>query len=50
MTVDDVVNGKPDPEILRKTIEQLDKDVKCTLYVGDAEHDLETAIRLGVPF
>ena len=49
MTTGDLVNRKPDPEILRKTI-QLDKDVKCTLYVGDAEHDLETAIRLGVPF
>ena len=50
MTADDVLNGKPDPEILWKTIEQLDKDVKCTLYVGDAAHDLEAAIRLGVPF
>ena len=49
MTTGDLVNRKPDPEILRKTI-QLDKDVKCTLYVGDAEHDLETAIRLGVPY
>ena len=50
MTTGDLVNRKPDPEILRKPIDQLDKDVKCTLYVGDAEHDLETAIWLGVPF
>jgi HAD superfamily hydrolase (TIGR01549 family) len=50
MTTGDLANRKPDPETLRKTIDQLDKDVKCTLYVGDADHDLEAGIRLGVPF
>ena len=50
VTADDVVNKKPDPEILLKTIEKLDAEVMSTLYVGDSNHDLEAASRIGMPF
>ena len=50
MTADDVVHGKPDPEILTKTIELLGGRVNRTLYVGDSTHDLEAAVSLGMPF
>ena len=50
MTADDVIHGKPDPEILTKTIELLGGQVDRALYVGDSTHDLEAAVRLGMPF
>ena len=50
LTADDVVNAKPDPEILIKTIGQLDGQVNRTLYVGDSNHDLEAAVSLDMPF
>jgi pyrophosphatase PpaX len=50
MTADDVVNAKPDPEILTKTIDQLGAQVECTLYIGDSSHDLEAALSMGMPF
>jgi HAD superfamily hydrolase (TIGR01509 family) len=50
MTADDVIHGKPDPEILTKTIELFGGQVNRTLYVGDSTHDLEAAVRLGMPF
>lgn len=50
MTADDVINGKPDPEILTKTIDLLGGQVDRSLYVGDSSHDLEAAVRLGMPF
>ena len=50
MTADDVVHGKPDPEILTKTVEALGGQVDRTLFVGDSDHDLEAAVSLGMPF
>jgi len=50
MTADDVIRGKPDPEILAKTIELLGVQVDRALYVGDSYHDLEAAVRLEMPF
>ncbi len=50
MTADDVIRGKPDPEILTKTIELLGGQVDRALYVGDSYHDLEAAVRLEMPF
>ena len=50
MTADDVIHVKPDPEILTKTIDLLGGQVNRSLYVGDSGHDLEAAVRLGMPF
>ena len=50
MTSDDVVNVKPDPEILTKTVEALNGSVDASLYVGDSTHDLGAAISLAMPF
>ena len=50
LTVDDVTNPKPDPEILVKTAKQLGVDVSRSLYVGDSSHDLEAAKAVGMPF
>ncbi|MCH7712872.1 MAG: HAD family hydrolase [Chloroflexi bacterium] len=50
MTADDVINVKPDPEILTKTLGLLGAQVDRTLYVGDSGHDLEAAVSLGMPF
>ena len=50
MTVDDVIHTKPDPEILTKTLDLLGGQIDRTLYVGDSGHDLEAAVRLGMPF
>lgn len=50
MTADDVIHGKPDPEILTKTIELLGAQVDSALYVGDSFHDLEAACCLKMPF
>ncbi|MCH7802430.1 MAG: HAD family hydrolase [Chloroflexi bacterium] len=50
LTVDDVTNPKPDPEILVKTAKQLGVDVSRSLYVGDSSHDLEAAEAVGMPF
>ncbi|MDA0263465.1 MAG: HAD family hydrolase [Chloroflexi bacterium] len=50
LTVDDVTNGKPDPEILTKTVERLGGQVDNALYAGDSSHDLEAAVELGMPF
>jgi len=49
-SVDDVSQIKPDPEILIKTIERLDREVGQALYVGDSSHDLEAAENLGMRF
>ena len=50
MTSDDVINVKPDPEILTKTVEALNGSVSACLYVGDSTHDLEAAVSLAMPF
>ena len=50
VTVDDVVNVKPDPEILVKTIGLLEVNAEQALYCGDSSHDSEAAFRLGMPF
>jgi HAD superfamily hydrolase (TIGR01509 family) len=50
LTADDVVNVKPDPEILIMTIGRLGGKVDRTLYVGDSSHDLGAAVSLGMPF
>jgi HAD superfamily hydrolase (TIGR01509 family) len=50
LTADDVTHGKPDPEILTKTVELMGGQVSRTLYIGDSTHDLEAAVRLGMPF
>ncbi|NQW23348.1 MAG: HAD family hydrolase [SAR202 cluster bacterium] len=50
LTVDDVTQGKPDPEILTKTVDRLGGQVNRTVYVGDSSHDMEAAVQLGMPF
>lgn len=50
LTIDDVTQGKPDPEILVKTVEQLGGQVNQSVYVGDSSHDLEASVNLGMPF
>ena len=50
LTIDDVAQGKPDPEILTKTIEVLSGRVDSALYVGDSSHDLEASVSIGMPF
>ena len=50
VTVDDVVNVKPDPEILVKTISLLGVQAEQAVYCGDSSHDSEAAFRLGMPF
>ena len=50
LTIDDVTQIKPDPEILAKTVERLGGQVKRSMYVGDSSHDLEAAVNLGMPF
>jgi len=50
LTIDDVAQIKPDPEILAKTVDRLGGEVKRSMYVGDSSHDLEAAVNLGMPF
>jgi len=50
LTVDDVTNPKPDPEILVKTAKQLGTEISRSLYVGDSSHDLEAAEGTEMPF
>ena len=50
MTADDVFHGKPDPEILTKTIELLGASVDRAVYVGDSFYDLDAAVLLEMPF
>ncbi len=50
LTADDVIRGKPDPEILTKTIELLGGPLDRAVYVGDSFHDLDAAVRLEMPF
>ena len=50
LTADDVIHGKPDPEILTKTVELMGGQISRSLYIGDSTHDLEAAVRLGMPF
>ena len=50
LTADDVIHGKPDPEILTKTVEIMGGEVSRTLYIRDSTHDLEAAVRLEMPF
>ena len=50
VTVDDVVNVKPDPEILVKTIGLLGVNAEQAVYCGDSSHDSEAAFRLDMPF
>ena len=50
MTSDEVINVKPDPEILTKSVEALSGNVDASLYVGDSTHDLEPAASLAMPF
>ena len=50
VTVDDGGNGKPDPEILVKTIGLLGVNAKQAVYCGDSSHDSEAAFRLDMPF
>jgi len=50
LAIDDVTAGKPDPEILVKTVERLGGEVLRSVYVGDSSHDLEASVNLGMPF
>ena len=50
LTIDDVTQIKPDPEILAKTVELLGGQVKRSIYIGDSSHDLEAAVNLEMPF
>ncbi|PKB82010.1 MAG: hypothetical protein BZY88_05350 [SAR202 cluster bacterium Io17-Chloro-G9] len=50
LTIDDVKQGKPDPEILSMIVDRLGGQIKRALYVGDSSHDLEAALRIGMPF
>ena len=50
LAIDDVTQGKPDPEILVKTVERLGGQVNQSVYVGDSSHDLEASVNLGMPF
>ena len=50
LAIDDVYQGKPDPEILQKTVDCLGGQVGNAIYAGDSSHDLEAAINLGIPF
>jgi len=50
VTADDVINVKPDPEILVKTIGLLGIDANEALYCGDSSHDAEAAFHLDMPF
>ena len=50
LTIDDVTQGKPDPEILARTVEVLGGQVDSALYVGDSSHDLEASVSIGMPF
>jgi pyrophosphatase PpaX len=50
LTIDDVSQIKPDPEILAKTVDRLGGQVNSSMYVGDSSHDLEAAVNLGMPF
>ena len=50
LAIDDVNQGKPDPEILQKTVDCLGGQVGNAIYAGDSSHDLEAALNLGMPF
>ena len=50
LAIDDVTQGKPDPEILVKTVELLGGQVSQSVYVGDSSHDLDASVNLGMPF
>ncbi len=50
LTRDDVVNPKPDPEGILKTIEHFGKKRKDTIFIGDSWLDAETAISAGIRF
>jgi phosphoglycolate phosphatase-like HAD superfamily hydrolase len=50
LTVDDVTRGKPDPEILIKTVDCLGVQIGHALYVGDSSHDLDAAVSAGMLF
>ncbi len=50
LTIDDVTQGKPDPEILAKTVDRLGGAVNSSLYVGDSSHDMEASVSIGMPF
>ena len=50
VTADDVINVKPDPEILIKTIGLLGIEANEALYCGDSSHDSEAAFHLDMPF
>ena len=39
LAIDDVKQGKPDPEILQKTVDCLGGQVRNTIYAGDSSHD-----------
>ncbi len=50
LTIDDVTQGKPDPEILVKTVDRLGGEINRSLYVGDSSHDMEASVSIGMPF
>ncbi|SVA23069.1 uncharacterized protein METZ01_LOCUS75923 [marine metagenome] len=50
LTIDDVSQIKPDPEILAKTVDRLGGQVNRSMYIGDSSHDLEAAVNLGMTF
>jgi phosphoglycolate phosphatase len=45
MGADLVNNAKPDPEMIYKTVEMLDADIKKTVLVGDSIVDMEMGRR-----
>lgn len=48
VTIDDVANGKPDPEMIRKALEQLNVDPWEALMVGDSKYDIVAGRDAGV--
>ncbi|WP_426450587.1 pyrophosphatase PpaX [Paenibacillus sp. S-38] len=49
VTVEDVEKAKPDPEGIRKALQELGADPATALMVGDSHYDIEAAHNAGLP-
>jgi len=47
---DDVINPKPEPEMLLKLLKKLNKKAEEALFIGDGERDLIASKRAGIDF
>lgn len=43
------VKKKPAPDMLLQAVKELDSDLEHTLYIGDSDVDIQTAVNCGVP-